>query len=102
MKRPVSFNVLYKGERIHTDLSPEECADILQKYSEDYYESASEGKELDVNLITLEETRLWSWKAAAMLKASPRKLVRVVENTRFSRQPLGMERKNVIEVKVAR
>jgi len=50
--------VLYKGERIHTDLSPEECADILQKYSEDYYESASEGKELDVNLITLEETRL--------------------------------------------
>ena len=59
MKRLVSFNILYKGERIHTDLSPEECADILQKYSEDYYESASEGsKELDVNLSTLEETRL--------------------------------------------
>jgi len=58
MKRLVSFNILYNGERIHTDLSPEECTEILQKYSEDYYESTSEGKEFDVNLITLEETRL--------------------------------------------
>ena len=58
MKRHVSFNVLYDGEIIHTDLSAGECAEVMQDYAEKYYESASEGKEFDLNLLTLEETRL--------------------------------------------
>jgi len=58
MKRLVSFNVLYDGEILHTNLSAEECADIMADYSEKYYESASEGHDFDLSLLTLEETRL--------------------------------------------
>ena len=58
MKRLVSFNILYDGEVIHTDLSAEECTEVLQKYTERYYESTSEGKEINLSLLTLEETRL--------------------------------------------
>ena len=57
MKKPVSFDVYYDGERIYTNLSPEECTEVLQTYSENYYESFSEGRDFDINLITLEETR---------------------------------------------
>ena len=58
MKRPVSFNILYKGERLHTDLSHEECVEIMEDYALKFYESVSEGKEdFDYNLLTLEETR---------------------------------------------
>ena len=63
MKRHVSFNavrysVLYDGEILHTGLSAEECTEIMSDYAEKYYESASEGKDFDLNLLTLEETRL--------------------------------------------
>jgi hypothetical protein len=58
MKRLVSFNILYGGEILHTDLSAEECSEIMADYAEKYYESASEGKDFDLNLLTLEETRL--------------------------------------------
>ena len=50
--------MLYDGEILHTDLSADECAEVMQDYAEKYYESASEGKEFDLNLLTLEETRL--------------------------------------------
>ena len=33
------FNILYKGRKIYTDLSYEECAEVLQNLSEEYYES---------------------------------------------------------------
>ena len=58
MKRHVSFNILYGGEILHTGLSAEECTEIMSDYAEKYYESASEGKDFDLNLLTLEETRL--------------------------------------------
>jgi hypothetical protein len=68
MKRLVSFNparestvrysVLYDGEILHTDLSADECSEIIADYAEKYYESASEGQDFDLNLLTLEETRL--------------------------------------------
>jgi hypothetical protein len=37
-----------------------------------------------------------------MLRASPRKLAKVMENIRFSRQPLVIVKRKPIEVKVAR
>ena len=57
MKRPVSFNIVYLRGEIHTGLSAEECTEIMSDYAEKYYESASEGKDFDLNLLTLEETR---------------------------------------------
>jgi hypothetical protein len=48
MKR---FNVLYKGRKIYTDISIEECADILQDFSERFYS----GEDIDPTLIELEE-----------------------------------------------
>jgi hypothetical protein len=48
MKR---FNVLYKGRKIYTDISIEECADILQDFSERFYS----GEDIDPNEIEMEE-----------------------------------------------
>ena len=48
MKR---FNVRYKGRKIYTDISIEECADILQDFSERFYS----GEDIDPNEIEMEE-----------------------------------------------
>jgi hypothetical protein len=45
------FNILYKGRKIHTNLSYEECADILDEISQKYYDN----EEYDPNEIELEE-----------------------------------------------
>ena len=45
------FNVLYEGRLIHTDLSHEECAEILQTYSERFFS----GEDLNPELIELKE-----------------------------------------------
>lgn len=47
----MNYNVLYKGRKIYTDLSAEECTEVLQELSESFY---SDG-EFDLNLIELEE-----------------------------------------------
>jgi hypothetical protein len=45
------FDILYKGRKIYTNLSYEDCSEVLQDLSEQYYES----DDFDVNLIELEE-----------------------------------------------
>ena len=45
------FNVLYKGRKIYTNISIEECADILQDFSERFYS----GEDIDPNEIEMEE-----------------------------------------------
>jgi hypothetical protein len=45
------YNVLYKGRKIYKDLTHEECAEILQDLSEQYFS----GDDIDPNLIELEE-----------------------------------------------
>jgi len=46
-----TFNVLYKGRKIYTNLTPEECSEILQDFSERFFS----GEDIDPNLIELEE-----------------------------------------------
>jgi len=46
-----TFNVLYKGRKIYTNLTPEECSEILQDFSECFFS----GEDIDPNLIELEE-----------------------------------------------
>ena len=48
MKR---FNILYKGRKIYKDLSYEECVEVLDNLSQEYYQNG----EYDVNEIELEE-----------------------------------------------
>lgn len=45
------FNVLYKGMKIHEDLSHEQCAEVLMDLSETYYDDEN----FNVNEIVLEE-----------------------------------------------
>ena len=45
------FDVLYKGRKIYTDLTYEECAEILQDFSEKFFQ----GEDVDPNEIELEE-----------------------------------------------
>lgn len=45
------INILYKGERIHTDLTHEECAEILEQIAEEYFE----GNDINPNEIEIEE-----------------------------------------------
>lgn len=45
------FDILYNGRKIYTNLSYEDCSEVLQELSERYYES----DDFDVNLIELEE-----------------------------------------------
>ena len=45
------YNILYKGRKIYTDLSAEDCAEILQDFSERYFS----GEDIDPNLIEMEE-----------------------------------------------
>jgi hypothetical protein len=46
-----TFNVLYKGRKIYSDLTHEECAEVLQDFSERFFS----GEDIDPNLIELEE-----------------------------------------------
>jgi hypothetical protein len=45
------FNVLYKGRKIYTNLTAEECGEILQDFSEQFYS----GEDIDPNEIEIEE-----------------------------------------------
>jgi len=46
-----TYNLLYKGRKIYTNLTTEECSEILQDFSERYFS----GEDIDPNLIELEE-----------------------------------------------
>ena len=48
-----TFNVLYKGRKIYTNLTAEECSEILQDFSERFFS----GEDVDPNLIELEEIK---------------------------------------------
>ena len=45
------MNIRYKGRTIYQNLSYEECLEILQDFSEKYYN----GEDIDPTLIELEE-----------------------------------------------
>ena len=47
----MNYNVLYKGRKIYTNLSAEDCTEVLQELSESFYSD----EEIDLNLIELEE-----------------------------------------------
>ena len=47
------FNVLYKGRKIYSNLSHEECAEVLDEMSEKYYTD----NQFDANLLELEEIK---------------------------------------------
>ena len=47
----MNYNILYKGRKIHMNLSAEECTEILQDFSERFYS----GEDIDPELIELEE-----------------------------------------------
>jgi hypothetical protein len=35
------YNILYKGRKIYSNLSIEECTEVLQDFSENFYEEKS-------------------------------------------------------------
>ena len=45
------YNLLYKGRKIYSNLSAEDCTEILQDLSEKYFS----GEDVDPNLIEMEE-----------------------------------------------
>ena len=45
------YNLLYKGRKIYTNLTMEDCSEILQDFSERYFS----GEDIDPNLIEMEE-----------------------------------------------
>jgi hypothetical protein len=45
------YNLLYKGRKIYTNISTEECADILQEFSERYFS----GEDINPNELEMEE-----------------------------------------------
>jgi hypothetical protein len=45
------YNLLYKGRKIYTNLSMEDCTEILQDLSERFYS----GEDIDPTLIEMEE-----------------------------------------------
>ena len=47
----MAFNILYKGRKIYQDLSYEECAEVLDNLSQEYYQN----EDYDANEIELEE-----------------------------------------------
>jgi hypothetical protein len=46
-----SYNLLYKGRKIYTNLTIEECSEIIQDFSERYFS----GENVDPNEIEMEE-----------------------------------------------
>ena len=45
------YNLLYKGRKIYTDLTMEDCSEILEDFSERFYS----GEDVDPTLIEMEE-----------------------------------------------
>ena len=45
------YNVLYKGRKLYTNLSAEECTEVLQELSERFYSD----EEFDITLSEMEE-----------------------------------------------
>jgi hypothetical protein len=45
------YNLLYKGRKIYMNISIEECADILQEFSERYLS----GENVNLNELEMEE-----------------------------------------------
>jgi hypothetical protein len=45
------YNILYKGRKIYTDLTIEDCSEVLQDFSERFFS----GEDIDPNLIEMEE-----------------------------------------------
>jgi hypothetical protein len=45
------FNVLYKGRKIYSNLTMEDCGEILEDFSERFYS----GEDINPNEIELEE-----------------------------------------------
>ena len=46
-----TYNLLYKGRKIYTNLTMEDCSEILQDFSERYFS----GEDIDPNEIEMEE-----------------------------------------------
>jgi hypothetical protein len=46
-----TLNVLYKGRKIYSNLTHEECSEVLQELSEKFFS----GDDIDPSLIELEE-----------------------------------------------
>jgi len=46
-----NYNLLYKGRKIYTNLTTEDCSEILQDLSERFYS----GEDIDPSLIEMEE-----------------------------------------------
>ena len=46
-----TYNLCYKGRKIYTNLSIEDCTEILQDFSERYFS----GEDIDPSLIEMEE-----------------------------------------------
>jgi len=47
----MDFNILYKGRKIYQDLSYEDCMEVLDNLSQEYYQNEN----YDINEIELEE-----------------------------------------------
>jgi len=47
----MAFNILYKGRKIYQDLSYEDCMEVLDNLSQEYYQNEN----YDINEIELEE-----------------------------------------------
>lgn len=47
----IRYNILYKGRKIHANVSPEESTDILMDYAEKYYTD----DQFDIHELELEE-----------------------------------------------
>jgi hypothetical protein len=45
------FNLLYKGRKIYTDLSYEDCVEVIDDFSQKFFQ----GEDIDPNEIILEE-----------------------------------------------
>jgi hypothetical protein len=45
------YNLLYKGRKIYTNLTTDECGEILQDFSEQFYV----GEDVDPNELEMEE-----------------------------------------------
>jgi hypothetical protein len=45
------YNLLYKGRKIYTNLTAEDCSEILQTFSERFYS----GEDIDPNELEMEE-----------------------------------------------
>jgi broad-specificity NMP kinase len=45
------YNIYYKENKIHTNLTAEDCSEILQDFSERFYS----GEDIDLETLKLEE-----------------------------------------------